>query len=183
MKKVPANTQIRLLIILGAIAYGLFILQQRYNIFEVDSEKVEKEYSKEVTEVRVINSRGEQFKVDAEVVRSQDEKAKGLSNRNSLKTNSGMLFYYENDTLNGFWMKDTLIPLDMLFLSEKGEIIYIEENAQPCTEPPCRVYNPGKVYRYVLEVNGNWTKERNVKVGDTVDIPGTTSDSSRFEPF
>ncbi len=177
MKKIAANTQIKLLIFISLIAGGFYFIQSRYNIFEVSPNDQEVVEEKTTYKIWVKNSKGEQFAVDTELALTQQEKTIGLSNRKSLGTNSGMLFIYENDSLGGFWMKDTLIPLDMIFANEKGEILYIEENTQPCDRTPCRVYNPSVPYRYVLEVNGYWARDRGIKIGDSIEIPDFTSDS------
>jgi len=177
VKRLPANTQIKLLIFLSLIAGGFYFIQTRYNIFEISPNQAEVEQEKTTYKIWVKNSKGEQFAVDTELAVTQSEKNKGLSSRQSLGTNSGMLFVYENDSLGGFWMKDTVVPLDMIFTNEKGEILYIEQNAQPCDRAPCKVYNPSIPYRYVLEVNGFWTRDRGVKVGDKIEIPDFTSDS------
>jgi uncharacterized membrane protein (UPF0127 family) len=67
-------------------------------------------------------------------------------------------------------MKNTLIPLDMIFIDKDHKIVYIEPQAQPCEADPCKVYNPGVTYRYVVEVNGGWVEKNTVKVGDSVDL-------------
>jgi uncharacterized membrane protein (UPF0127 family) len=90
--------------------------------------------------------------------------------REQLDTNKGMLFIFESDSFSGFWMKNTLIPLDMIFIDKDYTIVYIEQQAQPCEADPCKVYNPGVTYRYVVEVNGGWVEKNSVKVGDSADL-------------
>jgi len=73
-------------------------------------------------------------------------------NRTSLDEDKGMLFIFEQPGVFGFWMKNTLISLDMLRLDDQYKIVYIQNSAQPCPADPCQTYNPGKNAKYVLEL-------------------------------
>ncbi len=69
-----------------------------------------------------------------------------------------MIFKFERQWYHGFWMKDTLIPLAIIWINGRGEIVHIERNAEPCPDAAnpledCPVYRPRKPARYVLEVN------------------------------
>lgn len=101
-------------------------------------------------------------KFEVEVARTEDEKEKGLSNRDSLNKNEGMLFVFDKPDTVGFWMKDTHFDLDICFIDEDCEIISIyhgkAENEDIVEEDNVK---------YVLEVNPN----TGVKEGDEVDIP------------
>ena len=66
-------------------------------------------------------------------------------------------------------MKNTLIPLDMIFISKESEIVDIKY-AVPCREDPCAKYSPAKPAKYVLEVNGNFTIKNSIKIGDKIVI-------------
>lgn len=90
----------------------------------------------------------------------------GLMGRNSLDENSGMLFdinVVPKDIDIAFWMKDTLIPLDILFIDENGTIFYIHKNAKPYDTTP--IYPP-KRPRAVLEINGGQIDKYGINVGD-----------------
>ncbi len=85
-------------------------------------------------------------------------KWKGLMGRESLCESCGMIFIYEKEWYHGFWMKDTLIPLAMIWINGGGEIVHIEKHAEPCVgkanpRMDCKVYRPSKPARFVLEVN------------------------------
>lgn len=104
-----------------------------------------------------------------EVVDTPQTREKGLMYRQYLPEDKGMLFVFEKTGNYPFWMKNTLIPLDMLWINENKEIVRIM-SATPCQEDPCKIYNPKSEALYVLEINANITKEKNIKEGDKVEI-------------
>ena len=106
-----------------------------------------------------------------DVADSPVKQAKGLMFRKSLDENRGMLFVFEREAKHSFWMKNTLIPLDMLWLNTDKEIIHIEHSAPPCKEDPCPTFGPqSSNAKYVLEVNGGWSIENSVGLGDSVNF-------------
>ena len=111
----------------------------------------------------------ELIKITVEIADNEAEIAKGLMFRESLPEFSGMLFEFENEEFRTFWMKNTLIPLDMIFIDGEFRIVDIHY-AVPCKLEHCAVYKSSKPAKYVLEVNGNFTKRKSVKVGDRIEI-------------
>ena len=103
--------------------------------------------------------------VTVEVARTDAERALGLMHRRSLPEDAGMLFVFAESDLHSFWMKNTLIPLDLVFIAEDGRIVGIVERAEPLTTTQRWVDAPS---RYVLEVNGGWCAKRQVRVGDRI---------------
>lgn len=103
-----------------------------------------------------------------EVADNQDERAKGLMYRESLAEDKGMLFIFEKEGRGGFWMKNTLIPLDMIFVDKEKKVVAIIKDAEPCKVVNCPSYSPESEYLYVIEVNGGWVEQNQVKVGDVV---------------
>jgi hypothetical protein len=101
-----------------------------------------------------------------EIASTVEEKAHGLMDRESLPENAGMWFVFDSPVQDEFWMKDTLIPLDMIFVGEDMKVVHIHENAVPKSLVPIK---PPVPYRYVLEVNGGKTAEHGIKVGDSVE--------------
>jgi hypothetical protein len=85
--------------------------------------------------------------------------------RASLPENAGMLFIFDETSVHAFWMKDTLIPLDMIFIDDEGLIAGVVERAEPRTLAPRSVGRPS---RYVLEVNGGWSAAHGIRAGDRV---------------
>ena len=93
------------------------------------------------------------------------ERSKGLMHRKSMATSAGMLFVFERPQAVAFWMKNTLIPLDMIFIDTTGTIVHIHENAIPHDETPI----PGGAGVFaVLEINGGLSKKFGFKVGDAL---------------
>lgn len=113
----------------------------------------------------VLDNGLETIEINVEIADEREERAKGLMFRKFLEKNSGMLFVFDNEDYHSFWMKNTLIPLDMIFISESFEIVDIIY-ATPCLEDPCRSYKPARKAKYVLEVNGNFTAKNGIKTGN-----------------
>ena len=89
--------------------------------------------------------------------------------RESLEDNRGMLFIYDFDGEYNFWMKNTLIPLDIIWINSEKEVVYIEYSAQPCQEI-CESINPGKDAKYILEINGGKANEIGLEIGDKINF-------------
>jgi hypothetical protein len=121
----------------------------------------------ETQTVYVVTDEAE-FELEVEVADSDTERAKGLMYRENLCEYCGMLFIFSSDTENGFWMKDCYIPLDIIFVSEQGEIVDIKRDFEPCDEDQCPSYSPDQPYRYAVEVNSGWCDEKDVNIGDKV---------------
>lgn len=102
--------------------------------------------------VTLVPPAGEGVTVAVEVADDGAERAVGLMNRTSLPDGTGMLFMYESAGKLGFWMKNTLIPLDILFFDENGGFVS-RTTMDPCTADPCTTYESGGDARYALEVN------------------------------
>ncbi|MEP5760392.1 MAG: DUF192 domain-containing protein [Litoreibacter sp.] len=104
-----------------------------------------------------------QFSV--EIADDTSERAQGLMRRESLARSKGMLFIYDEPGNLTFWMRNTLIPLDMIFIRPDGEIAHIHENAVPLDETPIPG-GPGNLA--VLEINGGLARSLGISVGDSV---------------
>ncbi len=91
--------------------------------------------------------------------------------RQSLPKDAGMLFVFDKEGEYPFWMKNTLIPLDIIWLDKDKKVIYINENTQPCKTVNCESYGTDKNSKYVLELNAGIAKEIGLKVGDLITVP------------
>ncbi len=107
--------------------------------------------------------------IDLEVARTAEEQSIGLMYREYLPGDRGMLFPFETERQAKFWMKNTKIPLDMIFVRE-GEIRAIAENVPPCTTNPCPSYGPSDLVDQVIELSGGRAEELGLEVGDLVVI-------------
>ncbi len=101
----------------------------------------------------------------AELVDTPSERATGLMFRESLGKNEGMLFVFPQSVQDAFWMKNTLIPLDMLFIDPQKKVVTIVHRAEPLTTTPRESEFP---YQYVLEILGGRSEELGIKEGDLV---------------
>ncbi len=100
-----------------------------------------------------------------EVVDTPAEREQGLMFREQLDENKGMFFIFENEGNYPFWMKNTLIPLDMIWIDFSGKIVDIKE-ADPCDADPCPiVYHQGNA-KYVLEINKGLSAELGIEIGN-----------------
>jgi uncharacterized protein len=96
----------------------------------------------------------------------------GLMEVPELPAGTGMLFTFDDDRTGGFWMKDTLVPLDIAFVDANGTIVAILA-MDPCEEDPCEVYEPGVAYRAALEVPQGWFAAEGIEVGDELAFPAS----------
>lgn len=106
--------------------------------------------------------------VGLEVAETPQQQATGLMARESLPDDRGMLFPFEPARPVSFWMKNVLIPLDMIFIHD-GEIVAIADDIPPCETTPCPTYGPeNQLVDYVLELRGGRAAELDLQVGDVM---------------
>jgi uncharacterized membrane protein (UPF0127 family) len=105
--------------------------------------------------------------VEVEVADTHRARSKGLMYRETLDDKAGMLFIFPREEVQHFWMKNTYIPLDMIFIGKDLKVVGVVENAVPMTETLLTVGKPSK---YVLEVNGGWSASQGIKNGYKVQI-------------
>ncbi len=104
-----------------------------------------------------------------EVADEKEERNTGLMNRESLEENRGMIFIYEEEIKPAFWMKNTLIPLDMVFMDEDFKVVDYFVNVQPCEEDPCPHYIPNSNAQYIVEVNAGQVGKMGLERGDVAE--------------
>jgi len=107
--------------------------------------------------------------VQAELAANPSERQRGLMFRPSLPQNGGMLFLFNQSARWSFWMYNTLIPLDILWLNADREIIFINRDTPTCPGQPCPTYGPNAPSRSVLELAAGEADRRNLQVGDRLD--------------
>lgn len=117
------------------------------------------------TEKLIINTANGPHEFKVEVMRTGEELEKGLMFRKYLPADRGMLFDFGAERPIAMWMKNTYIPLDMIFISRRGQVTSIAENAEPLSEDI--ISSNGPVYA-VLEVNGGTAAKFELKIGDRV---------------
>ncbi|MBZ5587088.1 MAG: DUF192 domain-containing protein [Acidobacteriia bacterium] len=115
------------------------------------------------------------FRVSLELAVTDQERQNGLMFRDSVPADHGMLFLFDVDSRVAFWMKNTFIPLDMIWLSTSGEVVDVHTHVQPCRFDPCPNYEPSRPGRAVLEVNAGFADAHGVRPGSLLqfrDVPG-----------
>lgn len=105
-----------------------------------------------------------------EVASDAEQWMVGLMNREHLDKNKGMLFIFPYSAKHSFWMKNTLIPLDMIWLDHTRQVVHIAANVPPCPQDPCPRYLPDQEAIYVLEMNAGEAQRIGLREGDRVDI-------------
>ena len=111
-----------------------------------------------LVDVKLISPKGKVFVIKAEVADDDHERRLGLMGRKSLAANNGMIFIWPNDAVRSFWMKNTYIPLDIIFAKDK-DILGIITDVKPHTEES---RNVGKIGNIVLEVNAGFVAKHNI---------------------
>jgi uncharacterized membrane protein (UPF0127 family) len=117
--------------------------------------------------------------VNTELAVTPEERAQGLMFRQKLEFDQGMLFVFEREGIYSFWMKNMLIPLDLVWLDRGKRVVHVERDVPPCAEDPCPTYTSNVPALYVLELKAGSFDERGLRMFDRFDfvLPG----QKRFE--
>lgn len=119
------------------------------------------------TDTVIIHTATADIPINVEIADSAEEHAIGLMLRTELAQNAGMLFIFDDEKQRGFWMKNTKIPLDIIFMDSDGVIIDIKENFLPCTTENCEIYYSLPASS-ALEVNAGFVKDNSIAIGQAV---------------
>ncbi|MXX19516.1 MAG: DUF192 domain-containing protein [Dehalococcoidia bacterium] len=121
-----------------------------------------------ITQLTVTSADGESsVTLTVEIANRSDQRQRGLMFRESMDELAGMLFVFAGDRSGGFWMRNTLIPLDIAYLGADGTVLEIVHGMPLSLD----ILTPTLPYRYTLEVNGGWFERQGLGVGDVVAIP------------
>ena len=101
------------------------------------------------------------FKV--EIANTYDARARGLSGRKSLATDTGLLFLFDTPARYGFWMKDMSFPIDIIWIGDNGKVVFIEKDVKPSTYP--KVFYSSGPANFVLELNAGAADNHSIKIG------------------
>jgi len=107
---------------------------------------------------------------NVEIADNYSTLTKGLMYRKDLPKNQGMLFIFPKEDIYSFWMKNTLIPLDIIWINQNKKVVFISKNNQLCENNSCPSINPGVEAKYVLEINAGLSEELGIKISDKADI-------------
>ena len=157
-------------IVIGVVAVallGFFII----NNFITNEPKVEYYTFTKEGELTFIDSLGTlKAKIDLEIADNDYERQLGLMNRKEMKESEGMLFIFPMQGNQSFWMRNTLISLDMIFVNDKKEIVTIHKNTKILSDQSYPATQPSI---YVVEVLAGYTDKHNIQVGDKINWMGT----------
>lgn len=173
--KVTQISSARKLLILGIVV--ALIIGAVYWLFD-DEDSASPSSATTYTEEPLFKTEGELYflnqdsedtlsKIAIEVADNEEERAQGLMHRSQMADTAGMLFIYNKAEPLSFWMKNTKIPLDIIYVDDNKEIVMIYKGMAPYSTEPVPSY---KDAQYVIEVNGGYTTEHNIKEGDHIDF-------------
>jgi uncharacterized protein len=111
---------------------------------------------------------GRGLNLKAELSLTVEQHRQGLMRRKELPRDRAMLFVFQEDERLAFWMKDTLIPLDLVFVSSDFRIVDIKKDFQPCDKEVCPSYEAVAAARYVVEMSAGLAAEKGLQAGDAV---------------
>lgn len=120
-------------------------------------------------EVVVKTSTGDHYFL-VEVADDKEARTLGLMHRENLDKDKGMLFVYNEELIPGFWMKNMLISLDIIFIDGNYQVTDYFENVPPCDEEPCERYKPVSKSKYALELPAGTADKIMLAKGDTVEL-------------
>jgi uncharacterized membrane protein (UPF0127 family) len=120
----------------------------------------------ETRELTIETARGGVIPIKVELAKTDQERSQGLMNRKSLIDGKGMLFVFEKDQILSFWMKNTLIPLSIAFISSEGKILEIHDMEPGDLNP----LHSSRSARYALETPRSWFSRAGVAVGDILRV-------------
>lgn len=104
--------------------------------------------------------------LSVDIASTPEEQTKGLSIKESLEKNEGMIFPYDTSQILSFWMKNMKFPIDILWLDADKRVVHIEENLEPCPPlGPCPSYSTDTLSQYVLEIAGGLSRDNGIAIG------------------
>jgi len=109
-------------------------------------------------------------RISIEIADTDASREHGLMDRTSMEADHGMLFVFDDDAPRAFWMKNTKIPLDMLFFNAERKLVSVQHRVPPCLADPCPAYSSGAPARYVLELNGGQAEKLGLNPGAEMQI-------------
>lgn len=104
------------------------------------------------------------------IAKTSEERMLGLMYKERLDSNKGMIFIYNKEKKHSFWMKNTLIPLDIIWLNKSKHVVYISKNTQPCKQNDCLSIKPDRRAIYVLEINADLSDKLGLSIGDLIEF-------------
>ncbi|MEK6918405.1 MAG: DUF192 domain-containing protein [Nanoarchaeota archaeon] len=114
------------------------------------------------------NEQGECFQISLQ--KTPEERKAGLMYNTGIRDDQGMLFLFEEEGKHGIWMKNMIIPLDILWLDKNGVVVFHTNNTQPCKGEVCPTITNNESALYVLEINAGMAKKQGITIGSKASI-------------
>ena len=148
--------------LIGLVAGGIHFFWPSKISPSADYNSATKGFVKE-GEVAFMDSAGNPLvRIDVEIASRPEERNQGLMYRDFMPARFGMLFIFEQSAPRSFWMRNTVIPLDLIFVDDNNRIVSIQTDTKPYSDDPIPSNGPA---RYVIEVNSGFCQKNNIKVG------------------
>ncbi|MGI6423010.1 MAG: DUF192 domain-containing protein [Candidatus Dojkabacteria bacterium] len=175
------NSSLKILLYIFFVVAIFYFVQEKFHIFDIRvsdrKEGVERvNESKDGEKMEVYNRDGNPILVSVDIADTASKRMQGLSGRQNLGDYEGMLFIMDDEGFSSFWMKEMLIPLDILFIDSKGFIVDIKENLQPCEGNICPAINSNEKFKYALELNAGFAEQNRVEIGNSCIFEISSSD-------
>lgn len=168
-KKTLTYTAIAIIAVALVVIYSMWNGNRNKNTADTtEAEAIEIKFNKQGTLSFISSeSRDALSTIDIEVANTDQLRARGLMYRKSIPQDAGMLFVFNHEEMQGFWMKNTYIALDMLFVNAERQIVTIHMNTTPMKEWNYASTAPAL---YVVEVNAGYCLQNNIKEGDFIEF-------------
>ena len=160
-KRTSLYAKVTLIIVVAALVIFLAIS----NLLKKNETDTEYMFRKDGTLTFLNDSSQVKAKIDIQIANTEFDRELGLMFRKSMKENQGMLFIFPVDTIQTFWMRNTYIPLDMVFINSQKTIVSISKNTKVLSDQTYASKGPAQ---YVLEVNAGYCDKFNINPGDKV---------------
>lgn len=153
-------------LLIGFFLTLIFFLVTKNNIWTSNVQINSQVENLDVNNIKYIKIAGKILKVDLALTPQKQEQ--GLSGRNKLNEDEGMLFVFDHVDKYSFWMKDMNFPIDIIWIGEDLSVVYIKKNALPESYP--ETFTPNQNAKYILEVSSQFSEKNNLKEGDKVEF-------------
>ncbi|MCL5027463.1 MAG: DUF192 domain-containing protein [Bacteroidetes bacterium] len=160
------NTKLIWKIVPALLIIAIVVYLIMSNFLKKNTEDSEYLFRKDGTLTFVDSLNNVKAKIDIQIAATDFDRELGLMYRKHMDENQGMLFIFHKEDIQNFWMRNTFIPLDMIYVNSKKEIVTIQHATQTLSD---QTYSSTAPAEYVIEVNLNFTDKFNIKVGDKID--------------
>ncbi len=163
---------ISMLLAIGIVFGSIYLFNQLQRLRNetttrrIKAQKTEPKFEKE-GEIYIWRSKNDSLKIDVEIADTDKSREQGLMYRTKMSQSVGMFFIFNDETPRSFWMRNTIIPLDIIYINSGMKIVKIRQNTIPYSEKQVLSEKPAK---YVLEVNAGFASQNELTEGDSISL-------------